>query len=183
MMTMLRRSNFRLCALLAGFGLVFLSLTAGAQQDSSYRGRKYKAPPPTARVTVTVMRAFNGKPLENAAVIFHAMEGEKDTGNMELKTDEDGKSIIDVMPIGDTMRLQIIASGYQTFGGDYKIDKPEMAIKIRLKRPGQQYSIYDNHPEATGAGQTPDAVSAPASKDKPTTEPDEQSSPSQPQPK
>jgi hypothetical protein len=70
------------------------------------------------------------------------MEGEKDTGNMELKTNEDGKTVIDVLPIGDTVRLQIIAKGFQTFGDDYKIDKAEMAIEIRLKRPGEQYSIY-----------------------------------------
>jgi hypothetical protein len=93
----------------------FSSLAAGAQQDTSKRGRKYKAPPPTARIEVTVLRDVNGKPIENAAVIFHPMEGEKDKGNMELKTNEDGKAIIDVLPIGDTVRLQIIAKGFQTY--------------------------------------------------------------------
>ena len=68
------------------------------------------------------------------------MEGEKDKGNMELKTNEDGKTIIDVLPIGDTVRLQIIAKGFQTYGEDYKIDKAQMAIEIRMKRPGEQYS-------------------------------------------
>jgi hypothetical protein len=43
------------------------------------------------------------------------------------------------------VRLQIIAKGYQTYGGDYKIDKDEMTIEIRMKRPGEQYSIYKNH--------------------------------------
>jgi hypothetical protein len=56
-----------------------------------------------------------------------------------------------------------------------------MTIDIRMKRPGEQYSIYKNHSEATRGGKNPDA--APASKDKPTTPPDAQSSPSQPQPK
>lgn len=152
------RSHFRPCVFVAGFCLAFLSLGAVAQRDSSNRGRKYKAPPPTARIVVTLERYDDSKPIENAAVIFHAMEGEKDTGNMELKTDEDGKTVIDVMPIGDTVRLQIIAKGYQTYGGDYKIDKPEVAIAIRLKRPGQQYSVYDNHPETAGAGKSPDAA-------------------------
>ena len=71
-----------------------------------------------------MLRDVKGKPIENAAVVFHPMEGEKDKGNMELKTNEDGKTIIDVMPIGDTVRVQVIAKGFQTFGGDYKIDKP-----------------------------------------------------------
>src|SRR5208337_3538805 len=100
------------------------SLVAGGQGDTSKRGRKYKSPPPTARIEVTVVRDVNGKPIENAAVIFHPMQGEKDKGNMELKTNEDGKTLIDVLPIGDMVRLQVIVRGFQTYGEDYKIDKP-----------------------------------------------------------
>ena len=120
MRTMVRRFPFRLCIVVASFGLIFSSLAVSAQQNTSKRGRKYKTPPPTARIEVTVVRDSNGKPIENAAVIFHPMEGEKDKGNMELKTNEDGKTIIDVLPIGDTVRMQIIAKGFQTFGDDYK---------------------------------------------------------------
>ena len=116
-----------------------ISLSA---QDSSHRGRKYKPPPPTSKIEVTVLRDDDSKPIENASVIFQLI-GEK--GNMELKTNEDGKSIIDVLPTGSSMRLQIIAKGYQTYGEDYKIDKAQMAFGIRLKRPGEQYSIYKNH--------------------------------------
>ena len=39
-------------------------------QDDS-RGRKYKAPPPTAKDSVAVIKDTNGKPIENAAVVFH----------------------------------------------------------------------------------------------------------------
>ena len=141
---MLHRSQLRLFLFAAVFALL-AGTFAGARQDTDRRGRKYKAPPPTAKIAVTVVRDSNGKPIENAAVIFHPMEGERDKGNMELKTNEDGKTIIDVLPIGDTVRLQIIAKGFQTFGQDYKIDKPEFAIEIRMKRPGEQYSIYKNH--------------------------------------
>jgi 5-hydroxyisourate hydrolase-like protein (transthyretin family) len=162
--SMLHRSLFRLSIFVAVFGLIAGSLAAGAQQDSSKRGRKYKSPPPTARIEVTVLRDSSGKPIENAAVIFHPMEGERDKGNMELKTNEDGKSIIDVLPIGDTVRLQIIAKGFQTFGNDYKIDKPEMAIEIRMKRPGEQYSIYKDHAPVAEGGKivTPTKDTTPA---------------------
>jgi 5-hydroxyisourate hydrolase-like protein (transthyretin family) len=166
MMPMPRRSFSRFSFLAAVIGLLLVSLAATAQ-DSSRRGRKYKAPPPTARIEVTVLRDVNGKPIENAAVIFHPMEGEKDKGNMELKTNEDGKTIIDVLPIGDVVRLQIIAKGFQTYGEDYKIDKAEMAVEIRLKRPGEQYSIYKMHPGTADAGK--DAPS----KDKPAAQPDQ----------
>jgi 5-hydroxyisourate hydrolase-like protein (transthyretin family) len=192
---MLRRCVFRLSVFVAAFGLIAIALTADAQ-DTSKRGRKYKSPPPSARIEVTVLRDVNGKPIENAAVVFHPMQGEKDKGNLELKTNEDGRAVIDVLPIGDTVRLQVIARGFQTYGQDYKIDKAEMSIEVKMKRPGEQYSIYKNHPEAADAGKSPDgdkaanppkgaapardAAAAPA-KDKPASPPAAQ--PSQPQPK
>ncbi|MDR3772872.1 MAG: hypothetical protein P4L26_05965 [Terracidiphilus sp.] len=166
---MLRRTLFTLACLVAGLGLVTSSLTAHGQDETSKRGRKYKSPPPTARIEVTILKDVNGKPIENAAVIFHPMEGEKDKGNMELKTNEDGKTVIDVLPLGDTVRLQVIARGFQTFGDDYKVDKAEMGIEIRMKRPGEQYSIYKDHPAKPDDGSskvtTPSpkpAASAPA---------------------
>ncbi len=55
--------------------------------------------------------------------------------------------------------MQVIAKGYQTYGGNYDIDKAEKSIEVKLKRPGQQYSIYDNHSEA-------DAAKPPAKDDK-----------------
>jgi 5-hydroxyisourate hydrolase-like protein (transthyretin family) len=176
MMPMPRRSFSRFSFLAAVIGLLLVSLAANAQ-DSSKRGRKYKSPPPTARIEVTVLRDVNGKPIENAAVIFHPMEGEKDKGNMELKTNEDGKTIIDVLPIGDVVRLQIIAKGFQTYGEDYKVDKPEMTVEIRLKRPGEQYSIYKMHSDAAQpATPSTDSGKDATSKDKPAAQPDAPSS-------
>jgi hypothetical protein len=188
---MSRRSLFRLCAVVASLVLVLSSLTAGAQQKASNRGRKFKAPPATSRIEVTVLRDINGKPIENAAVIFH---GVHDKSNMELKTNEDGKTVIDVLPIGEPVRLQIIAKGFQTFGDDYEVDQPRIGIEIRMKRPGEQYSIYKDHHEAVQGGKAPDVAkpvnpdadkeaAAPASKDKPADQPDQQPSPSQSQTK
>lgn len=141
---MSRRSFFRICLMAATFGLILSTLPAAAQRDDSSRGRKYKAPPPTAHIVVTVVRSDNGKPIENAAVIFRALHGDKNQGNMELKSDYDGKAVIDLLPIGDTLQLQIIAKGYATFGMDYKIDKV-MAVEVRMKLPQGQYSIYKKH--------------------------------------
>jgi hypothetical protein len=147
---MMRSSLFRLSIVMAALGLIVASLAAGAQQKPSNRGRKFKAPPPTARIEVTVVRDVNDKPIVNAAVIFHMVGGEK--GNMELKTNEEGKAIIDVLPIGGTARLQIIAKGFQTYGDDFVIDKAQVVIDIRMKRPGEQYSIYKPHSEKKETG-------------------------------
>lgn len=163
---MFRRSLFRPCVLLAVFGIVITATGLRAQDDSdsSHRGRKYKAPPPAARIQVTVLKDVNGKPVENASVIFHPIEGDKDKGTMELKTNEDGKAIIDVIPIGDTVRLQIIATGYQTYGQDYKVDKDEMSMEVRLKRPGAQYSLYNQ--KSADSGSDNKSQNPPASGDK-----------------
>jgi hypothetical protein len=148
MIFMLQSWFSRYSARLACAGLVVFSLALHAQ-DNERRGRKYKAPPPSSRIEVTVLKADNGKPIESAAVIFHPIEGDKDKGSMELKTNEDGKAIIDVIPVGDTVRLQVIANGYQTYGQDYKIDKEEMSMEVRMNRPGHQYSIYKNDNSAS----------------------------------
>ncbi len=153
---MFLRNFSRLCTVVAGLALVAGSLHAVAQQGDSSRGRKYKVPPPSSRIEVRVVRDASGKPVESAAVIFHPMEGDRDKGAMELKTNEDGKAMIDVIPIGDTVRLQVIAKGFQTYGQDYKIDKSDMSMEVRLKRPGEQYSIYKNNNGNTDSGKGAD---------------------------
>jgi hypothetical protein len=191
---MFGRNLFHRIVVVTGLMLVLGSAAIRAQ-DTDKRGRKYKAPPPTAHIDVTILRDYNGKPIENASVIFHPMDGERDKGAMELKTNEDGKTMIDVLPLGDTVRLQVIAKGYQTYGEDFKVDKAEMGFEIKMKRPGQQYSIYKQHSSKTdpNQGETKDSTSSDdksagsdngsgdtdSSKDKPA---DSSSQPSQSQP-
>ncbi len=182
---MLFRSHSRLCVLVAVLGLLLSSIAVDAQQKSSGRGRKYKSPPATSRVEVTVLRDVNGKPILNAAVIFHLVG---DKGNMELKTNDDGKAVIDVLNIGSKVELQVFAKGFQTYGDDFKIDAPQKSFEIRMKRPGEQYSIYKPHPESSVGGKTPDAAkpsdspadAAPESKDKPVAKPEAQPNPGKP---
>jgi len=57
-----------------------------------------QAPPATSHIEVTVLKKFNGKPISNAAVIFDATMDGKDQGNLEVKTDPEGKATIDVIP-------------------------------------------------------------------------------------
>ncbi len=145
---------------MAGIGLSACSLALLAQDDNTH-GRKYKAPPPSAHIEVTVLKDFNGKPVNDAHVIFHPTEGDRDKGSLELKTNEDGKAVIDVIPIGDTVTLQVIADGYQTYGQSYKIDKPEMTMEIRMKRPGGQYTIYKTPSPNSGSGSGGSSNSSP----------------------
>jgi hypothetical protein len=155
---MSRRVLYRLSIFVAAFGLIVTSFAAFGQ-DANKRGRKFKPQPPASRIEVTVLRDVNGKPIENAAVIFHLVG---DKGNMEQKTNEDGKTMIDVLEIGSNVRLQVIAKGFQTYGEDFKIDQPSMAFEVKMKRPGEQYSIYKNNAPAAAAGSKAPVATDPA---------------------
>jgi 5-hydroxyisourate hydrolase-like protein (transthyretin family) len=139
---MSRRILLTFSIAIASFCLIAGSFVLRAQDTDNHHGRKYKTPPPAAHIEVLVLRDSSGKPIPQAHVIFHPIEGDRDKGSLEVKTNEDGKAIIDVIPIGDTVRLQVIADGFQTYGQDFKIDKPELSMEVRMKRPGSQVTIY-----------------------------------------
>jgi Carboxypeptidase regulatory-like domain len=135
-------------------GVVFFLLgvvgSAVAQKD--------KEDEPTAWLNFVVVKDDSGKPVRNAAVIMHPVstQGKQQRGGMELKTDVDGKTNFDGIPYGK-LRVQVLAQGFQTYGEDFDIDKPKMDFTIKLKRPQQQYSIYDDHAKDPGAQPKQDA--------------------------
>jgi hypothetical protein len=154
------RSFFRIATL---FLIVTTTLLLPAQQDR--RGRKYKAPPPTMKIDISVVRASSGKPIPNAAVVFHPInEKGQDQGAMELKTDLEGKTTLDVIPIGSTVRLQVIAPGFQTFGNDYVANADAKEIIIKMLRPKSQYSLYKDNATGDQSGQAQETTEKPASK-------------------
>lgn len=136
-------------ALLAG-GLLSAGSFLHAQDATPHRGRKYKAPPETSHIEVLVTKTSNGKPISNAAVIFRATRGGKDDGNLEVKTDPDGKATIDVIQTGSKVQVQVFASGYATFADSYQVDDPSREIHVALDRPREQVSAYvDNTGKAS----------------------------------
>jgi hypothetical protein len=101
---------------------------------------------PTSDLRFLVIKDDNGKPVRNAAVIMHSVNshGKQGRGDLELKTDLDGKATFEGIPYGK-LRVQVLASGFQTFGEDYDVAQPKMDFTIKLKRPQSQYSVYDDH--------------------------------------
>jgi hypothetical protein len=157
------RSFLRFASLLL---IVTTTLLLPAQQE--HRGRKYKAPPETMKIDISVVRASSGKPIPNAAVIFHPVaDNGKEEGAMELKTDLDGKATLDVIPVGSKVRLQIIAKGFQTFGNDYVADASAKEITIKMERPTSQYSIYKGNGTGDQSGQAQETTTKPAPESKP----------------
>jgi len=113
-----------------------------------------------AMLNFVVIRDYNGKPIRNASVVMHPVEknGKQSRGGLQLKTDAEGKASFDGVPYGK-LRIQVLATGFQTFGDDYSVDKPTMEITVKMKRPQGQYSIYEEHPEDKKA--EPDAQAKP----------------------
>jgi hypothetical protein len=174
--------RFSQLALLLSVAVVFC-LPAMAQDAPAKRGRKYKAPPATSHIEVTVLKKFNGKPISNAAVVFDSTLNGKEEGNLEVKTDPNGKAIIDVIPTGSTVRVQVIATGFATYAEEYLVAEPSREISISMIRPQEQLSSYqDNQGKAaTAKPGVQEPVRPTTPKAKPTTPaPAPQTTPQQP---
>jgi hypothetical protein len=122
------------------FSLLAASALTASAQDS--RGRKYKAPPETSHIEVTVLKDANKKPILNAAVVFHASKDGKDEGNLEVKTNEEGKASIDVIATGSSVDVQVIADGFATFADTYQVTESSRAIEVHMIKPRAQVSTY-----------------------------------------
>lgn len=146
---------------------------------------------PTSNVRFSVIRDYNGKPVRNASVILHPVnrKGQQERSGLQLKTDAEGNTNFDGVPYGP-LRIQVLAPGFQTYGEDFAISKPETQITIKLKRPIDQYSTYGSSKPGTeknngqdaspqnSSGQNPpptDAASDPKPDAKPKTSPEAQS--------
>src|SRR6202790_771609 len=136
-MKMARTTTWTIAALLSTLALI-----------GEGRAQRDKTEEPTAVLNFIVLKEDNGKPVRNAAVIMHPVttHGKQERGGLELKTDANGKTSFDGIPYGK-LRVQVLASGFQTFGEDYDVTQAKMNFTVKLKRPQGQYSIYQDHPE------------------------------------
>jgi 5-hydroxyisourate hydrolase-like protein (transthyretin family) len=96
------------------------------------------------KLTVHVVSAVNGKPVDRASVIVKFRSGlnvnlKKIQTQWETKTNQEGKITLPAMPQGK-IEIQVIASNYQTFGDMFVTNQPEETIEIRLNPPQEQYS-------------------------------------------
>ena len=119
-------------------------IVLGLWMIGSARGQDDEGP--TSSLRFVVVRDSDGKPVRNAELVLHPVKrkGKQAKGEMELKTDAEGRTNVDGIPYGP-LRVQVLAPHFQTFGEDYEINNAEMEITVKLKRPGGQYSIYENH--------------------------------------
>lgn len=125
----------------------------------AFGGDKKKAPESFSILHFTVIKDDNQKPVRNASVILHPVDdkGKQSKGGFQLKTDSEGQASSEGIPYGK-LRIQVLAHGFQTFGEDYDVNQPEMTIDVRLKRPQEQFTIYDKPGSKDSDGQPQQAT-------------------------
>ena len=98
----------------------------------------------TSRLNLQVVVGENKKPVPNAHVVVRFVQKkflrDKRT-SWETKTNRKGFVVLDKIPHG-TVKIQIIARGYQTYGGEHELSKPNEELTILLNPPQSQYSAY-----------------------------------------
>ena len=126
--------------------LATMPLSLSAQDEHVRHGRKYKPLPETSHIQVMVTKKSNGKPIPNAGVVFVASSKEgKNLGSFEVKSSPEGKAVIDIIPRGSNVRVQVIASGFATFAQDYTVDEPSREIAVEMLSPREQVSAYEKN--------------------------------------
>src|SRR3974390_327914 len=94
-------------------------------------------------LSFVVVKDGNDKPVKHASVVLHGVDskGRQLHEGIQLKTDGDGKALASGVPYGK-VRVQVIATGMQTYGEDFDLNQPTREITVKLKQPQGQYSIY-----------------------------------------
>jgi lipoprotein-anchoring transpeptidase ErfK/SrfK len=129
--------------LLGSAFVLALAVPAHGQNDEHWRKTKKLAP--AGRITVTVEKAANGKPISNAAVIFRASKNGKDEGSLEVKTNPDGEAKIDIIEIGSHVTVQIIADGFSTGATEFDLPGEEKNVLVKMEKPRAQVSAYQDN--------------------------------------
>ena len=103
---------------------------------------------PMTKLRIEVKKASTQKPVEQASVVVRFVKGRstvklgaKVRTSYNLKTGIDGVASIPSIPQGKIL-IQIIAKGYQTFGGEFDVAEEEKTIEIKLNDPQAQYSAH-----------------------------------------
>jgi hypothetical protein len=94
------------------------------------------------------VKSLTGKPVDRASVVVKFSEGrsiaklgKKIRTSFELRTNQEGVARVPAIPRGKIL-IQVIASGYQTFGEVFDVQEASRKIEIRLKPPQAQYSSH-----------------------------------------
>lgn len=103
--------------------------------------------PKTTALTIHVV-SDTGRPVDRASVVVRFVKGrdklklyKKMMTTWETRTNQDGRATVPAIPQG-SVRVQVIASHYQTFGEIFEVEEPTKTIEVKLNPPQAQYSAH-----------------------------------------
>ncbi|HXA55787.1 MAG TPA: carboxypeptidase-like regulatory domain-containing protein [Candidatus Acidoferrum sp.] len=105
-------------------------------------GHDENAPPGTVKLKIVVTNP-RGTPVSNASVyVRYYKEGglmhHDQLAELDLKTGQDGAAKVPGVPQGK-IQIQVVATGWHTFGEWYDIEKEEQTVSIQLQEPPHWY--------------------------------------------
>ena len=133
------------------FGIAVSSLaqtsttpSAGAQDSKGSTGKRdsKSSGPATTKLKITISTDAD-KPIPNASVYvrFYSAGGflrHEKLEEMNFKTNQDGSVKVPEIPQGRIL-IQVIATGWHTYGQWYDVDTAEQSISIKLVPPHHWY--------------------------------------------
>jgi uncharacterized lipoprotein YmbA len=91
---------------------------------------------------------LGGKPIDHADVVVKFVKGrsiillgKRIRTSWEMRTNQEGIAKVPEIPQG-TILIQVIATGYQTFGQTFEVNELEKTIDVKLNSPQEQYSAH-----------------------------------------
>jgi hypothetical protein len=138
----LPKASWLVLAGLLGTGALRAQDNSIAKDDDPGAKTEKPSAQATTRLRIEVTGS-SGKPITNASVYvrYNKPGGflHKDKlAELDLKTNGEGGVKVPPVPQGQIM-IQVIATGWHTFGKWYQIDKDEESIDIKLEPPTRWY--------------------------------------------
>lgn len=103
------------------------------------------APTTTLRIEVKTLK---DRPIERASVVLDFLEGRsvaklgrKVRRHWETRTNQDGVARLPSIPQGK-VRVQVIATGFKTFGQIFEVNEEEKTLEIKMEPPQPQFSSH-----------------------------------------
>ena len=99
----------------------------------------------STRLTLQVLNETNKQPVVGAHVVVRFTEERllrRDKRvSWEAKTNRKGEIVLSDLPTGN-VKVQVIAKGFQTYGDQHDLEKPQEKVTILLRPPKGQVSAY-----------------------------------------
>lgn len=100
-------------------------------------------------LTLKVVDEAKDRPVPKASITLNFVAGrkmkvlKKIQREWNTKTNNRGVAEFPEIPTG-TVKLQVIATGYQTYGDSFELKEGEQEVIVKLKKPsGKQYSAHE----------------------------------------